>query len=222
MSDMRDRRSRDPFEEVGETYQTGVKPGAVTLTQHLPVQRKAKADARPAAEPPSLEGFGFIQAYGGEVKGGGGAAFPDERPTPWMAAEQGTSGSAGRLPYLDQIQRSFGRHDVSSVRAYTDGNAAAGANAMGAEAYAVGDQVAFGGAPTLHTAAHEAAHVVQQRAGVSLKGGVGQAGDPYERHADAVADKVVRGESAESLLDEMAGSGGGGGARAIQRTGKDG
>ncbi|HUQ06582.1 MAG TPA: DUF4157 domain-containing protein [Kofleriaceae bacterium] len=216
---MRDQRGRpDPSEEVGEIYQTGVKPGAVTLTQHLPVQRKVKPDARhtPTPEAPSPEGYGFIQAYGGDVKSGAGASFPDERPTTWMAAEQGTSGSAGRLPYLDQIQGSFGRHDVSGVRAYTDGNAAAGSRAMGAEAYAVGDQVAFGGSPTLHTAAHEAAHVVQQRAGVSLKGGVGQAGDPYERHADAVADKVVRGESAESLLDDMAGSGGGS-SRAIQR-----
>lgn len=218
MFDMRDQRSRDPSEEVGEIYQTGTKPGAVTLTQHLPVQRKARTDARPAQAAPPMDGYAFIQAYGGEVtSGGGGAAFPDERPTPWMAAEQGTSGSAGSLPYLDQIQSSFGRHDVSGVRAYTDSSAAAGASAMGAEAYAVGDQVAFGGAPTLHTSAHEAAHVVQQRAGVSLKGGVGQAGDPYERHADAVADKVVRGESAESLLDEMAGSGGGSGSRAIQR-----
>src|SRR6185503_888478 len=60
-------------------------------------------------------------------------------------------------------------------------------------------------APDLHTAAHEAAHVVQQRAGVQLKGGVGEAGDPYERHADAVASLVVQGASAESLLDQFAG-----------------
>jgi hypothetical protein len=40
--------------------------------------------------------------------------------------------------------------------------------------YATGNHVAFKGAPNLHTAAHEAAHVVQQRGGVQLKGGVGQ------------------------------------------------
>jgi hypothetical protein len=44
--------------------------------------------------------------------------------------------------------------------------------------------------------------VVQQRAGVQLKGGVGATGDAYERQADAVADRVVRAQSAESLLDE--------------------
>ena len=216
MNDMRDQRRFDPFDEVGEVYQTGVKPGAVTLTQHMPVQRKARTDARPAPTAPPPESFGFVQAYGGEVQARGDAAFPDERPTTWMAAAHGTSGAAGPLPHLDQIQQSFGRHDVSSVRAYTDGNAARGAGAMGAEAYATGDQVAFAGSPTLHTAAHEAAHVVQQRAGVALKGGVGQAGDAYERHADAVADTVVRGESAEALLDQMAGTGGG--ERAVQRS----
>src|SRR5690606_15975344 len=47
------------------------------------------------------------------------------------------------------------------------------------------------------------------RGGVQLKGGVGAVGDTYERHADAVADLVVQGKSAESLLDAYAGGGGG-------------
>lgn len=65
------------------------------------------------------------------------------------------------------------------------------------------------GGADLHTAAHEAAHVVQQRGGVALKDGVGAPGDRYEQHADAVADRVVQGRSAEGLLDPLAGSGGG-------------
>ncbi len=120
------------------------------------------------------------------------------------AAEHGIRGSSGPLPFFDQIQRSFGGHDISHVRAHTDANAAQGAEAMGAQAYATGDHVAFAGAPDLHTAAHEAAHVIQQRAGVHLKGGVGEVGDRYEQHADAVADRVVRGESAVDLLDQVA------------------
>ena len=87
---------------------------------------------------------------------------------------------------------------------------------MGARAYATGNDVAFQSSPDLHTAAHEAAHVVQQRSGVSLKGGVGQAGDRYEQHADAVADLVVQGKPAERVLGQMAVAGGG---PAIQRTG---
>ncbi len=84
---------------------------------------------------------------------------------------------------------------------------------MGAEAYATGNSVAFKESPSLHTAAHEAAHVVQQRNGVSLKGGVGQVGDKYEQHADQVADAVVQGKSAEGILDTMAGGGSGGGVQ---------
>ncbi len=130
------------------------------------------------------------------------------------AADEGTSGAGGALPHVDRIQRSFGRHEVMHVKAHLDAPAAAAADKMGALAFAVGEHVAFGGAPDLHTAAHEAAHVVQQRAGVHLKSGVGEAGDAYERHADEVADRVVRGESAEALLDRHAGAGG---RAAIQR-----
>jgi uncharacterized protein DUF4157 len=137
-----------------------------------------------------------------------------DAPEVHAQAAAGAAGAGGQLPFLGQIQRSFGGHDVSGIRAHTDG-AAAGANeAMGSRAYARGNDVAFGGAPDLHTAAHEAAHVVQQRAGVHLKGGVGAQGDAYERHADAVADIVVGGGSAEATLSAMSGAPAGGAASA--------
>ncbi len=121
------------------------------------------------------------------------------------AAAHGIASGGGAMPFASQIQQSFGGHDVSNVQAHTGGAAAEASASMGAEAYATGDHVAFGSAPDLHTAAHEAAHVVQQRGGVSLAGGVGQSGDSYEKHADAVADAVVQGKSAEPLLSEMSG-----------------
>lgn len=124
------------------------------------------------------------------------------------AAQRGISGGGGALPHQDAIQKSFGAHDVSGVKAHVGAEAAEATKAMGAEAYAKGSHVAFSGQPSLHTVAHEAAHVVQQRAGVSLSGGVGRDGDPYEQHADAVADLTVQGKSAEGLLDEMSGSSG--------------
>jgi hypothetical protein len=132
------------------------------------------------------------------------------------AAAHGTSGPGRELPHREQIQRSFGRHALGDVVAHVGGEAEEGATAMGADAFAVGDQVAFAAQPDLHTAAHEAAHVVQQRGGVQLKGGVGAEGDPYEQHADAVADLVVQGKSSEALLDQHAG-GGGGRSEAVQR-----
>src|SRR5262249_56765749 len=113
----------------------------------------------------------------------------------------------------DRIQALFGRHGISGVQAHMDGPARAATASLGAHGYATGNSVAFAGAPDLHTAAHEAAHVIQQRAGVHLHGGVGEAGDVHEQHANAVADKVVSGESAESLLDQYSGGGGGGGVQ---------
>ncbi len=120
---------------------------------------------------------------------------------PAALAASGTAGSRESLPHLAAIQRSFGTHDVGGIVAHTDRAAAGAAMAMGATAFATGNHVAFAGAPDLHTAAHEAAHVVQQRQGVHLYGGVGEVGDGYERHADAVADRVVAGKSAQDLLD---------------------
>jgi hypothetical protein len=120
------------------------------------------------------------------------------------AAERGVAAPSGALPFGDLIQRAFGRHDISSIRAHGGPEAAAATRDMGADAYATGNHVVLGAEPDLHTAAHEAAHVVQQRGGVQLHGGVGRAGDAHERHADEVADQVVAGRSAEALLDGVA------------------
>lgn len=164
------------------------KPGGRALTDDLraPVQRKVGGGTLVQRE---LARFGV--------------APPDPAQVQETAAA-GVAGTGGPLPHLDRIQASFGEHDVSGIRAHVGGAAAEAATAIGAEAYATGNDVAFASEPSLHTAAHEAAHVVQQRAGVHLKGGVGEAGDPYEQQADAVADAVVRGEPAAHWLDGMA------------------
>ncbi|HEY0194456.1 MAG TPA: DUF4157 domain-containing protein, partial [Kofleriaceae bacterium] len=124
-----------------------------------------------------------------------------------QAAAAATHGPGGALPFLSVIQRAFGRHDVSHIVAHIGDAATAGARAMGAQAFATGHHVAFAGSPSLHTAAHEAAHVVQQAGGVRVDGGVGAVGDVYEQNADAVADAVVGGQSAEPLLDRFAPAG---------------
>ncbi|HTJ46723.1 MAG TPA: DUF4157 domain-containing protein [Kofleriaceae bacterium] len=160
----------------------------------------------------------------------GGPRETDNDQTRDVAA-RGVASGGSALPHLGTIQESFGRHGAAldGVSAHVGGDAATAAGAIGAKAYATGDRIAFASSPDLHLAAHEAAHVVQQRGGVSLKGGVGASGDAYERHADRVADAVTSGRSAEAILDAHPGTGsatsavqrfdaGSGGHQGIERT----
>ena len=135
------------------------------------------------------------------------ARIPVARPSSaatTRVASEGVASARQSLPHLSRIQASFGHHDLRSVRAAVGGAGATAATELGARAFTKGQRIAFREAPDLHLAAHEAAHVVQQRGGVQLKDGVGREGDRYEREADAVADLVVQGRSAETLLDRAA------------------
>ena len=118
-------------------------------------------------------------------------------------ARSGFKGSPGSLPFARRIQNSFGRYNISGVKAFSDLSAKKANLRLGSLAYASREKVAFRGYPDLQTAAHEAAHIIQQRKGVQLKDGAGRKGDAYERHADEVADRVTRGKSAESLLGKI-------------------
>lgn len=129
-------------------------------------------------------------------------------------AAAGLAGSPTTLPFAQQIQASFGSHEISGTRAFVGGEAGAASRQLGARAFATNDAVGFAETPSLRTAAHEAAHVVQQRSGAVPASGVGQAHDHYERHADMVADLVVGGQSAAPLLGGLAK--GGGPAAAVQ------
>ncbi len=122
-------------------------------------------------------------------------------PTPSVvrrAAAEGLGTSPRALPHAAKLQRAFGKHRIDGLKAHISPDAC---DAMGARAYATGDRLVFGGQPSLREVAHEAAHAIQQRGGLRLPGGVGRAGDAHERHADAVADGVVRGRSVGPLLD---------------------
>jgi peptidoglycan hydrolase-like protein with peptidoglycan-binding domain len=187
-------------------------PGTVgrsTLTSRLaprlasataaPVQRQARADAEPASRDasaaPAVDPFALH-----------------------LIADQGVQGAGAPLPYLDELRPSFGRHAgaLDGARAHVGGAAAEAAGAIGAQAYATGGQVAFASPPDRALVGHEAAHLVQQQGGVQLKGGVGAAGDAYERQADAVGAAFAAGGSVEGLLDERPAAAAATGA-AIQR-----
>lgn len=118
--------------------------------------------------------------------------------------------ASSALPHSDRIQASFGRHDLSHVRTAIGGPARAASDRLSAAAFTSGDRIAFRDAPDLRLAAHESAHVVQQRGGAGLqtfRRDVSSPGDGWERHADRVAGAVVDGRSAEPLLDEVAARG---------------
>jgi Domain of unknown function (DUF4157) len=201
------RGSRDNGGVTTESRPDGGTAGKRTLTEGLPVQMKSARPQEARAVPDAP-----VQQKAAETAGDKSDATAEGIG---QIAQAGVRDGGGSLPHLDTIQRSFGpAHDLSAVSAHQGGDAASASAAIGAKAYTTGSQVAFREAPDLRLAAHEAAHVVQQRGGVQLAGGVGAEGDPYEQHADAVADRVVAGESAADLLAGSAGAGPGASASA--------
>ena len=122
-----------------------------------------------------------------------------------VIAQRGLAGPGRPLTHLAQLQQAFGHHDIRAMREHTGPGAGSALAALGAEGYACDGRMALAGPPDLYVQAHEAAHGVQQAAhgaGLPL---AGSPGDCHEREADAVAEAVVRGESAQPLLDSMAG-----------------
>jgi len=193
------------------------------MSRDLQQQRDANSDTQSAADVdvdaehnPEVSRRSSNAGLRRQVQMKGGTASADSEQVQ-AAAQRGTAGPGSALPHADKIQQAFGSHDISDVRAHVGANAQAATGAMGAEAYATGNQIAFGKQPDLHTAAHEAAHVVQQKKGVSISGGVGSAGDAYEKQADAVADQVVAGQSAEHLLGAPSGGASAAPGQAVQK-----
>ena len=214
--------SQKDADRKGQGSKNASSPGKVTRTGRLapagrtPVQRKAVAAgvdrpqfrvktawewtndpwidaAHRGTVPAELHAAAAVQAEG--------AVDTEDSERVHRVASAGVSGSSGSLPHVDRIQSSFGlNYDMSQVQAHVGGHAATASEAIGASAYATGKHVAFRSPPDLRTAAHEAAHVVQQQQGVQLQAGVGQVHDVYERHADAVAERVVAGLPADDLL----------------------
>lgn len=96
--------------------------------------------------------------------------------------------------------------DLTGVRVHTDTESARAAKSVGARAYALGRDIYFGagqydpsGTASQRLIAHEVAHTVQQ-AGQPLvrrdKLEISASGSAVEVEADAVADRLVRGEAA--------------------------
>ncbi len=120
-------------------------------------------------------------------------------------ASLGTQGSGDPLPFLNRIQSAFGHHDLRGVRSFVGAAARETNQALGARGFTFGNRIAFDTPnPSLHIVAHEAAHVIQQQAGVQLSRGIGEVGDRYEQQAEKIAHAVVHGDNVESMLDQIA------------------
>ena len=137
------------------------------------------------------------------------APVPQPAPAPTsttlhQVARQASQLPAGPLPHATRIQRSFGPYDISSIQAHQGKEATASARVMQARAFTTDQHVVFADAPDVYTAAHEATHVLQQQRGVQLEQGIGEKHDHYEQQANAVAARVVAGQSAEDLLPSIA------------------
>lgn len=137
---------------------------------------------------------------------------------PTAVAAHGVEGAGESLPHYEVVQRAFGEHDLAGVRAHIGGAAAAASRELGAHAYAYGNDIAFAEHPTAELVAHEATHIVQQRAGVALKSLDGGSSDVHEQQANAVERAVATGESAVPLLANLS-SAGTSSAASVQRKG---
>jgi len=126
-------------------------------------------------------------------------------PAEEAVASKGVAGPAAPYPHRLNIESLFGR--PISASAHIDSAARQASSQLGAEGFAFGGRVGFASeSPSLFVAAHEAAHTMQDAGSVQRYAGGG--GDAYEAHANAVASRVVRGESAADLVGAGAGASG--------------
>ncbi len=170
-----------------------------TLRNHL--NRKARDDA------PSEEELAKRAAADAVEQAAAGKPPSLVPPRGESAGKPLTPGVRGRM---EQI---FGQ-DFSNVRVHTDDTARESARTIGAQAYAVGDDVYFGpsrdpDAGDDELLAHELTHVVQGKSGTKADT-VSRASDPVEKEAEEAVAAIKRGEAPKPVE--------GSGGAAIKRT----
>ena len=110
-----------------------------------------------------------------------------------------------------QTQKAMGArfgHDFSQVRVHTDNRAGQTAEALGANAFTLGQDIVFGAgryapgsAAGDRLLAHELTHVVQQDrwGGPGSEGQISRWGDASEQEADSVAHRIASGQSVDVM-----------------------
>lgn len=107
-------------------------------------------------------------------------AGTDTEILPWGAGIFRVSGGGGGGTTWGSLSI-FDNPDLTGVRVHTGGASEETAKKLGAEAFADGANVGFGGGPSLDTVAHEAAHVVQQRTGTERPPGPSNSPPPMNK-----------------------------------------
>lgn len=166
-----------------------------TIDTELPGRRSSSA-ALQASLAPSPSGLLARKANGSDVVDGAETAVG-------MAS----SSAAHALPeeLRAKFETSLGT-DLSGVRVHTGTESQHAASAVGAKAYAMGDDIHFAAGEYnpasqsgQHLLAHEVAHTVQQRGGSArqqYKLEVSSGADSFEHEADRAADAMVAGAAA--------------------------
>ncbi len=122
---------------------------------------------------------------------------------------EATSGAAGQLPYLGELESAFGA-DLSEVEAYLGEDDAL--DELGAHGAALDEQVALESGASKETVGHEVAHVMQARDGGGADGPqleqeVGAADSPAEQQAEEAGSAFAAGESLAGMDFGSAGAG---------------
>jgi hypothetical protein len=181
----------------------------------MPAPARRPADAGPTTEvePTSDGGLMALQQRAGNAAVAqmlaAGPIADDERPIDATDAPSATLGPTGQAADragkpLDtatraEMEAAFDT-DFSSVRVHRGGDASSSAQALGARAYTMGEDIVVGDhGEDRRTIAHELAHVVQQRSGqvdgtpTSSGVSISDPADRFERAAAATAASVVAG-----------------------------
>lgn len=158
--------------------------------------RASRSAAMSAPAQPMVSGLLMRKASGGDVDANAEQAV----------GRAGASSGHGLPDGLrEKFEGSIGT-DLSAVRVHTGGESQQAAAAVGARAYAVGNDIHFGAgeydpqsSSGQHLIAHEVAHTVQQRGGTPTrqnKLAVSSSSDSFEAEADRAASAMVAGAPA--------------------------
>lgn len=142
--------------------------------------QRANASAE-ATDPDAPDGEAAHDAGAGDAPAGEHGAR-DAAHT----AEDGFRDPPRELPHRGRLEHLFGM-SFAGVQAYTGPHARRAARALGADAYTVGNRIAFASPhPSVEVVAHELTHVVQHAATPAAKtGGVETAGEHEAEHVEA-------------------------------------